>query len=50
MKAPTGEAGLNYLCTAYKSFFQHVDQPMKIMAALLRQGRLAEEIMKVQKK
>lgn len=42
---PTGEPGLNYLCAGYKRFFQHVDPTMRRMAALLRQGRPATEIM-----
>lgn len=42
---PSGEAGLNYLCEGYKAFFLHIDQPMRTMADLLRQGRYADEIM-----
>jgi uncharacterized protein len=45
IKTPDGEDGLNYLCAGYKSFFTHVDHPMKLMAALLKQGRYAEEVM-----
>jgi uncharacterized protein len=33
------EGGLNYLCEGYRLFFQHVDQPIRRMAGLLRQGR-----------
>jgi uncharacterized protein len=40
-----GEPGLNYLCAGYKLFFNHVREPMTIMADLLRQGRYADEIM-----
>ncbi len=47
ISAPDGEAGLNYLCAGYKSFFTHVDRPMRIMADLLRQGRFADEIMQL---
>ena len=36
---PDGEPGLHYLCAGYKDFFHHVDGPMRVMAALLRQGR-----------
>ena len=46
--APDGEPGLNYLCAGYKMFFKHADPKMKIMANLLRQGRLAEEVMRPQ--
>ena len=47
MKTPEGEPGLNYLCAGFRQFFRHVDTAMKIMANLIRQGRLAEEIMHV---
>ncbi len=42
---PDGEPGLNYLCAGYKSFFTHVDRPMRLMATLLKQGRYADEAM-----
>jgi uncharacterized protein len=48
IKTPDGEEGLNYLCAGYKSFFTHIDGPMKTMANLLRQGRFADEIMQMQ--
>jgi uncharacterized protein len=41
---PDGEYGLNYLCAGYKSFFTHVDGPMRLMAQLLGSGRYADEI------
>ena len=44
---PDCEPGLNYLCAGYKLFFKHVDQPMKIMADLIRRGRFADEIMQM---
>ena len=47
IETPDGEAGLNYLCEGYKAFFRHADKPMKIMADLIRRGKLAEEVMKV---
>ena len=43
-RTPDGEAGLNYLCAGYKSFFTHVDGPMRLMAQLLRSGRYADEV------
>jgi serine-type anaerobic sulfatase-maturating enzyme len=46
-RAPDGELGLNYLCAGYKSFFTHIDGPMKIMAELLRAGHYADEIRQV---
>src|SRR5277367_708355 len=47
IKTPDGEDGLNYLCAAYKAFFNHIDRPMKIMTQLLRGGRFADEIMQM---
>jgi uncharacterized protein len=45
LRTPDGAAGLNYLCAGYRLFFEHIDQPMRTMAALLRQGRTPAEIM-----
>jgi uncharacterized protein len=45
IKTPDGEPGLNYLCAGYKTFFNHIGKPMKMMADLLRQGRYADEVM-----
>jgi uncharacterized protein len=47
IKTPDGEDGLNYLCAAYKTFFNHINEPMKIMAELLRRRRFADEIMQM---
>ena len=47
IETPDGEPGLNYLCEGYKAFFKHADHEMKIMAGLIRRGRLAEEVMKI---
>jgi uncharacterized protein len=47
ISAPDGEPGLNYLCAGYKEFFSHIDQPMRVMAGLIRRGRFADEIMQV---
>ena len=44
LRTPDGEPGLNYLCEGYQAFFTHVDQPMRLMAQLLRQGREAREV------
>jgi uncharacterized protein len=43
-QTPSGDDGLNYLCAGYKAFFHHVDRPMQIMSALLRQGRAPAEV------
>ncbi len=40
---PDGEEGLNYLCASYKSFFGHVDEPMRTMSSLLHAGRAPSE-------
>jgi len=47
IKTPDGEDGLNYLCAAYKAFFNHIDGTMKIMTSLVRGGRFADEIMQM---
>lgn len=43
---PDGEPGLNFLCAGYKAFFEHVDEPMRIMARLLGAERPPAEIMR----
>ena len=45
ISTPGGEKGLNYLCAGYKSFFTHIDKPMRRMTDLLKNGRYADEIM-----
>ena len=46
-RTPDGEEGLNYLCAGYKAFFRHIDEPMRIMAGLLAQGRPPAEVRQV---
>jgi len=41
----TGEVGLNYLCAGYLAFFRHIDEPMQAMAARLRAGGEAADVM-----
>jgi uncharacterized protein len=36
--SPAGEPGHNYLCTGYRTFFRHVDGPLRQMAELLAVG------------
>jgi uncharacterized protein len=49
LRTPDGkEGGLNYLCTGYRLFFQHIDRPMRRMADLLRSGRAPAEIMRTE--
>ncbi len=40
-----GEPGLSYLCPSYRKFFTHIDPAMRQMAALVRAGCPAAEIM-----
>lgn len=47
LRTPDGEAGLNYLCEAYKRFFRHIDPYMRTMGELLRSGSEAERIMEI---
>lgn len=45
LTTPEGEPGLNYLCAGYKKFFNHVNEPLTVLANLMRQGLPASEIM-----
>jgi uncharacterized protein len=36
---------LNYLCAGYKMFFNHIGEPMKLMATALQAGKPADSIM-----
>jgi len=45
LTAPDGEPGLNYLCAGYKTFFNHADRSLKILAGLIRRGLPATKIM-----
>jgi len=47
IQTPDGEPGLNYLCQGYRAFFNHIDRPMRFMAAELRAGRAPANIMRV---
>ena len=47
IRTPDGEEGLNYLCAAYKQFFQHIDPYMRTMGELLRGGQAAAGIMEI---
>ncbi|MBT3336484.1 MAG: anaerobic sulfatase maturase [Anaerolineae bacterium] len=44
-KAPSREVGLNYLCEGYKTFFRHIDAPMKFMANELQMQRSPARVM-----
>ena len=43
-RTPDGEDGLNYLCPAYKTFFNHIDHPMRLMSQLLHEDRAPSEV------
>jgi uncharacterized protein len=43
---PEGEPGLNYLCEGYKTFFTHIDEAMRFMAAELHAGRPPANVMR----
>jgi uncharacterized protein len=45
IRTPDGESGLNYLCAAYKRFFNHADPYMKTMGELLRRRVAPAQIM-----
>jgi uncharacterized protein len=45
IQTPDGEDGLNYLCAAYKKFFNHIDPHMKTMARLLQNEEAPARIM-----
>jgi uncharacterized protein len=47
VQTPDGEDGLNYLCPSYKSFFNHIDHPMRLMSQLLHAGRAPSEASKL---
>ena len=42
-----GEIGLNYLCEGWKAFFHRADEPLRMMATVMRMGRPASEVMRV---
>ncbi len=47
IRTPDGEEGLNYLCPAYKQFFNHIAPHMKSMGWLLENDRAPAEIMQL---
>jgi uncharacterized protein len=47
IQTPDGGGGLNYLCPAYKKFFNHINPQMKTMARLLQNGEAPARIMEL---
>jgi uncharacterized protein len=47
LTTPDGEDGLNHLCAGWKAFFHRIDEPLQMMATLMRMGRPASEIIAV---
>jgi uncharacterized protein len=47
IRTPDGEDGLNYLCPAYKKFFNHINPAMRAMARLLQTGQAPARIMEM---
>ena len=47
IQTPDGEAGLNYLCPAYKMFFNHINPHIKTMARLLQNDEAPARIMEL---
>jgi uncharacterized protein len=47
LRAPDGEAGLNYLCKGLRRYFSHIDPWMDLMAEEIRAGRTAENVMRL---
>ena len=47
---PKGETlPINHLCDGYQKFFRHIDQPMKLISALLKSGQSASDVMSLLK-
>ncbi|MEM9754333.1 MAG: SPASM domain-containing protein, partial [Planctomycetota bacterium] len=47
VKTPDGEDGLNYLCQAYRPYFNHIDPYMKAMVQLLQQRQPPAAVMEL---
>jgi uncharacterized protein len=40
-----GTPARNYICAAYRQFFTHIDEPMRVMSAELRARRAPSNVM-----
>ena len=47
IETPDGEPGLNYLCEGFKTFFHHIDRPMRMMIDLMKSGQYASDVMEL---
>ncbi|PSR22497.1 MAG: anaerobic sulfatase maturase [Sulfobacillus acidophilus] len=47
-RGPSDDPDLNYLCSGYQDFFHHINGPMSQLANLIRHGRSASEILKLE--
>ncbi|MCB0064508.1 MAG: anaerobic sulfatase maturase [Caldilineaceae bacterium] len=47
LTTPDGEPGLNYLCGGLRTFFNHIDHPMRLMANELRHRRPPANVMRI---
>ena len=45
--APGGEPGLNYLCSGFRKYFNHIDPWMRLIAREIRSGRTADNVMRM---
>jgi uncharacterized protein len=50
LTTPDGEPGLNHLCVGWKAFFHRIDEPLQMVAMLMRMGKSASEIMAIMAK
>ncbi|MEM7343845.1 MAG: anaerobic sulfatase maturase [Chloroflexota bacterium] len=46
VETPAGEPGLNYLCTGYRAFFNHIDKPMRFMTQQIQRGQAPATIIR----
>jgi uncharacterized protein len=46
-KNRVGIGGLNHLCEGYQMFFRHVNEPMRVMADLIRNKRPPADVMRI---
>lgn len=47
LHTPSGDPGLHYLCEGYRRFFNHIDDPMRVMASLHASRQPVSNIMEM---